>query len=279
MGRKKKILVGIVIFMILMVIILYSSLVSSKTIKSLLHVDSGDVEVNGKKVTKDITLNEGDLIETLGNGVATLILYESVIINVDPNTKITLDELSKKYPKISQEGGETWNKFTKMLGVVSYDNQIGNSIASVRATFFGFKEDKIIVGEGKVVFSFNDATYNVDEFNVIENVDGRIIQRKATKQELYEIKIRMEKSIESLKYLRSLEIYKKTLLVSVIKSTQGLTDEDIQRNLGDVDNELLDIDELAEKSPIKIESIEKIVAITKSIQQMKESIKKIDSQL
>ena|SRR3989304_827559 len=120
MGIGKKILLVIGIILLVVIIVgvgIYFSITSSNIISAQIHIESGKVLVNGNELVGDSTLKEGDIIETKEDGKATVILYESVIINLDSNTKVTLDSLVKENPRISQEGGETWNKFTKLSGV------------------------------------------------------------------------------------------------------------------------------------------------------------------
>jgi len=81
---------------------MYMSLVSSKMIKAQLNVEQGSVLVNGESVSGEaIILKQGDIIETSGNGLATVILYESIVINLESGTKINIDDLSKDNPVIS----------------------------------------------------------------------------------------------------------------------------------------------------------------------------------
>ena len=53
------------------------------------------VLLKGKFTEKLHSLKQGDSIETSANAKATVILYESVVITLDPNTIITLDDLGK----------------------------------------------------------------------------------------------------------------------------------------------------------------------------------------
>jgi len=269
---KILIVIGIlVLLLVLGLVYAYTSITSSKTVAAQLHVESGQVLVNDKIASEKVLLKKGDVIETK-DGEATVILYESVIISLDPNTKITLEDLTREHPVVNQEGGETWNKFTNVLGVEDYTIKAGNSVASVRGTAFGITEDKIIVGEGEVDYSVDEEEFRVIEDEVVELVGDKPVERKANPEELEMIKQNMEETIKELKYIRELEIEKQGFLVDKIKAQFELTDEDIRQTLEDADNGLVDIDELVAKSPIQIDSLQKIADITKEIRKIKEQM-------
>lgn len=252
----------------------YHDLTSSKMVKAQLHVESGIVKVNGEKVSARVLLDERDLIETT-DGLATVILYESVIINLDPNTKVTLEDLIREHPKVGQEGGTTWNKFTGLLGVEEYTIKEGNSVASVRATSFELSASKIIVGEGKVEYAIDGQQFTVTARRVVEKVDGEVIERDATPEELMRVREHMRRSIKELRYLRQLEIEKHPILVNQLKKKYDVSEEEIKQRLEEADNGVYDVDEMVEKSPIKIESAKKVAEITKVIQEINKGIKQL----
>ena len=158
---KKKIIFSIIILIFLISgVYAYYSLFKISYIPAQLHVNSGSVKVNDAFVNGNIKLKQGDIIETI-DGLATIILYESVVINLEKNTKISLQDLIKEHPKVKQEGGKTWNTFTKLSGVEDYTISEGNSVASVRATAFELSSGKIITGEGEVDYSVDNSFYIV----------------------------------------------------------------------------------------------------------------------
>ena len=254
----------------------YYSITHSKTIDAQLHVESGIVKVNGNEVNGNVLLNEGDLIETL-DGEATAILFESVIVNIYPNTKITVQELTNKHPKLEQEGGKTWNKFTGLSGVEEYSIKEGNSVASVRATAFELSSGKIITGEGEVEYVIDGKRFTVREGRVVERADGEIIERAATPEELANVKEHMQKSIEELRYLRQLEIEKHPVLAKQLKKKYYVSDMEIKQYLEEADDGMHDVDAMVEKSPVKIESVYKIAEITKAIQMINKDVKQVNS--
>jgi len=274
--NKKLIFTAIPIIIILILIFAFFSITGSKTVKAQLHATQPGITLNGEEVTGNLKLKQGDIIQTK-DAVATVILHESVIVNLGPNTKITVADLAADHPKLEQEGGKTWNKFTKLIGVEQYTISEGNSVASVRGTFFEFSEGKVLVSEGEVQVTINGKTYSVTAGKVVEKIQTvdengnpteEIVEREVTQEESAEVKEQISKSIEELKYLRDLEIEKHPTTVNTYKSMYDVTDADIKQALVDADNGEVDIDEAYEQSPVKIESVKRIADITKTIQEM-----------
>ena len=274
-SRGSKIFLGIVIAIVIALALGFFFVTGSSTVPAQLRVESGNVMVNGESVIGNVHLGQGDMIETGVNGLAAVILYESVVINLEPDTRIKIDELIKSHPKVSQEKGETWNTFTELSGVEDYTINTGNSIASVRATTFGIREGYVLGGEGETDYEFQAEIFLVAAGRVVEIAQGQATERAATQEELEKIRERMEKAIEELRHIRDLEINKKPVLYSLLKSRTGLTDQEIRQRLLDADEGLVDVDEFAEKSPIKVETIDKVVEITKAIQKIKADISRI----
>ena len=269
---KKKVLAiigGIGLALIILFAIIYSSLTSASVVTAQLHIESGSVLVNGQAAVDDVNLKEGDLIETGTDSEATVILYESLVINLEPNTKITLDDLTQAYPKIIQEKGETWNKFTKLSGVTAYSIISGNTVASVRGTAFAFSKDKIVGGEGEVEFIIDGKQFKVRENRVVEKLKDKIGERDANNEEKEMINKRTERTIRELRRLREKQIEKHPRIFNMIKSRLNMDNAQIKIFFEDADEGRVDIDEIARKSPIKLSAIDKVVKITEKIREMK----------
>src|SRR3989344_4031454 len=144
------VLSGVLVVVLVAIGIVYFSVTGSGTVPAQLHYEIGEVYINQQKVVGDMALEESDVIESRESAKATVILHESIIIRLKPDTKISISDLSKENPQVYQESGETWNKFTRLSGVEEYSIGSGNTVASVRGTLFKFGKDKIITGEGKV---------------------------------------------------------------------------------------------------------------------------------
>ena len=284
MALGKKIGVVFLIFTLLSLVglyFVYQSLFKSSTVAAQLHVESGDVNVDNVKVDGNVKLKRGSVIETLSSGLATVILYESTLISLSENTKVKVDDLILKHPKVSQEKGKTWNKFTKVVGSEDYSIKAGNTVASVRGTGFLLTDSKVVTGEGSVDYEADGKSFVVEKYKAVEKKDGEIVERSATKDELNEISRSIERTINELKYLRQLEIDKKKFLLDQMRKMYTIRDDQIQEALDTADKGLVDIDELMKQyknkipAGISLETLDKVVAITKEIQKLNQDLDEI----
>ena len=271
---KKKawtfLIVIVVIFIILGII--YFSLVSSKTVTAQLNVESGNVLVNDLSVSGHVFLDEGDIVETSGNGRATIILYETLVVNLEPDTKININDLRKSHPQLTQEKGESWNTLAKIVGIEEYTIKSGNSVASIRGTSFIITSEKIAVLEGEVGYEIESQNYLVSKGRAVEKIDGKINERELNDEEIRKALEVKKRTMKQLKVLRERELEKHPKIVNTIKSKYDLTDEDIRNAFNDADEEILDIEEIERKSPVNIESVRKVSEITKEIIKIKQEI-------
>ncbi|MBU0467415.1 MAG: FecR family protein [Nanoarchaeota archaeon] len=267
---KKKFVIPLAVVGIILItaLIMFSSLVSSKTIEAQLSIEQGTVLVNEKIVSGGMELKQGDVIETGTNGKATVVLYESIVINLEPETIITLDELIKSNPSVSQDGGETWNQVTNLFGIDSYTIKAGNSVAAVRGTSFYLTEEKIIVDKGEVDYEIDGQKFKVTAGRVVEKIGQEVRERDAKPDESVQLNSQNERTIVQLKNLRKLEVEKHPKTVNAVKKKYGITDEDIIKIFEDADRGELDLREFQDKSPVKVDSVEKIIRITEKIREL-----------
>tara|TARA_B100001971_G_C18256434_1_gene582556 strand:- start:634 stop:1467 length:834 start_codon:yes stop_codon:yes gene_type:complete len=271
---KKKALTFLTVIVVIFIIlgIIYFSLVSSKTVAAQLNVESGNVLVNDLSVSGHVFLDEGDIVETSGNGRATIILYETLVVNLESDTKININDLRKSHPQLTQEKGESWNTLAKIVGIEEYTIKSGNSVASIRGTSFIITSEKIAVLEGEVGYEIESQNYLVSKGRAVEKIDGKINERELNDKEIRKALEVKKRTMEQLKVLRERELEKHPKIVNTIKSKYGLTDEDIRNAFNDADEEILDIEEIERKSPVNIESVKKVSEITKEIIKIKQEI-------
>lgn len=269
MKKKTKIIIAsIVAALILFVIIAYISLASSKTVVAQIDVEQGTVLVNGKVITETTHLSQEDIIETKADGLATVILYESIVINLESNTKISLDDLTKENPIVSQIAGSAFYQVTNLFGLSSYTVKSGNSVASVRGTEFSIEGDKISVGEGEVEYELDGKKFNVVGGMVVEKIDGEIKERELTQEEKERINRLRQRAIEGLRNLRQKELEKHPIILRTIKNKYDLSNSDMEEGFELADKGEIDLEEFRDKAPLDLESIEKIIQITKEIKQL-----------
>jgi ribosomal protein S4 len=275
-SKKKIILFSIIGLVFVAAIFVYFYIFSSSIVPAQVNVESGTVLVNDKPITDNVKLKQGDNIETKENSYATVILQESVVINLNPNTKISIEDLVKENLNISQEKGETWNTFTKLFGVESYTVKTGTNIASVRGTAFNLKENYLIVGEGNVSFSIDGKNLFILAGRVAEKKSGKLIERNASAEEKLKMKENMQRTIKELRFLRNKEIERNSLLLSIAEKKTGMDKQEMIEYLEtELDTGNTSVDEFLKQSPIQTDSVKKIAEITKSIQKINQEIKSL----
>lgn len=272
------------IVMSLLIIFVYLFLFRTSEIPAQLNVESVIVNLNNIPVSGNVKLSESDIIETLSSGKASVILYESVVVNLEENTKIKISDLQKAHPKIEQEKGSTWNTFTKLFGVKEYTLQSGNSVASIRGTSFSLSENKIFVGDGNVDYKYDGTTFLVDKNKVVENG----ISRKLTSQEKKQILTNYMETLDQLRFLRKKTIEENPIIIKMaikmvriekttnegdLISQRQITESEIDLLLDKVDNGELSISEIEAKAPKFIAPINKVLQLTKEIIKVKALIK------
>ncbi len=260
---KKSLIISIIVLVLLVGLgSAFMIATGSSTVKAQLHVEDGTATVNGKDVTGIVKLSEGDIIAAEGH--ATVILYESVLVSLEPGAKITLDELVNDHPQVSQQEGRSISTFTKLAGVEQYSIKTDSTVASVRGTLFAFEDGYVLTGEGSVSVAFGGEDFTVNSGRVVE--DG--VERDATNEEMASISAFLQRAIQELRFLRQQEMDKHPILVSTAKSLYGLDDAGINEKLEAADRGEINTDEAKAQSPIQLDSLDKIADITKAIQQL-----------
>jgi len=267
--------IGILALIVIIGVVFFASLTSGKVIGAMLYVDSGVVEVDSGKgwvaAQDGMELSVNDKIRTL-EGKATIVIFEGEMTRLEPNTEVSIKELSLESTTISQNSGSTWNRLTKLGGVAEYNVETPTTVATVRGTGFGLKitgnQNDLLVGEGTVNFG---AKGEVGE-PVAEGWKGTIasplVKTQLNQEEKGWVNGQMSKDIESLKKLRLELINRHGFALGIIKTIFGLTDSGIEQGLKDIDDGKTDEDEIAQKAPMKIDDLDRVVAITKEIKKL-----------
>ncbi len=267
----------IIVLLVIAGVAVYFSFFTSSTEEATLHVESGSVQVfrsnSWVSGTEGMQLKENDRIKT-GDGEASVILYESIIIALEKNTEISLKQLSESNPSVKVESGSTWHKFTKLTGVEGYDVETPTTVATVRGTEFEvdyfpeLDESQILVGEGTVDVSADGEKQQVSaDEKITRSAKNKLQKSKLTPEEKAKVQAKILKNIERLKLLREREISKNKKLIDMARSQYKFTDQDIKDALADIDIGKLDDNELIAKSPVKTASIGKIKKINDEIKK------------
>ncbi|MBW2967413.1 FecR family protein [Candidatus Woesearchaeota archaeon] len=260
----------------LLIIITLASVLGSSTRVAFLNVEDGDVQVNqgkGWKTAQDgMELDLGDAVRT-GDGSAVVILYESVLVQLDPGTEVTIEELSKDNVKIRQESGSTWNKFAAIAGIKSFEVETPTTVATVRGTEFWVDLESVGVSEGKV-----DAEVDGQKMRVNGGYKAVVGNEEPVALTPEEIQRAMEKKqmvIRHLKKLREDELNKHPTIYNLAKKLRGWTDSDVRRYMDRMDNGEYDPEQIKKQARLPAKSVDKFASISKEIQEQNEQLKQL----
>jgi hypothetical protein len=263
---------------VLIIIISLVLLLGSDTRVAFLNIEEGDVEVDTGKgwisAIDGMDLSLEDKVRTL-EGKAVVILYESILVQLDENTEISIEELSKKNVKVRQESGSTWNKFMAIAGVGGFEVETPNTVATVRGTEFWDDMESVGVAGGKVGVEIDGKITTVESgFKVM--VDGAEVLAFDDEdwQRVVEHKLII---LKHLKKLRQEEIDKHPTTYNMIKKSKGWTDADVKRYIDRLDNGEFDEDSLKEKTVLPMKSVEKFAELTKEIKKHVKALNRLKS--
>lgn len=267
---------------------IYFKCLSTSTDKAILNIKEGDVEVNTGngwvKATDGMKLSLRDSVKTLGNGMALIVLYESVMVTLEPNTEVSIKSLSEKNLVVSQNSGSTWNKFSDLAGVKTYNVETPTTVATVRGTGFNVVvsngDSEIDVGEGVV-----DVSSDGDKLEIRENMAAikkkgqKMVEEKMSPEKRMKIMKNMIQDMDNMKDLRRREIMKHKDMIEQLRVQYKFTDEQMYSYLDKIDSGEINDEELIAKAPVKLPALQKIKKMNDNIKKQRVIIEKINVQL
>jgi hypothetical protein len=281
LAKTLYIVLGVVIAIIVILAGAYFYVTGSSTRTAFLNIDSGQVQVDTgsgwQAATDGMDLGVNDKVKTL-NGEATIVLHESVIITVEPNSEVAISDLSKDSLQIEQTEGSTWNKFTGLTGVNELSVKTPTTVATVRGTEFGVEMRGVLVGEGVVEVTGDGETFLIKAGKKIVMRDGKLVEEDLTPEEKARILSKMQNTLEKMKRLRMQEIEKKQFIYEKMKAKYDITDEEVKEYLNRADNGEFDLDEVEKKSPVNVAGLKKVKELTQKIIDQKKAMAEIERQ-
>jgi hypothetical protein len=238
------------------------------------QVDTGS---GYQTATDGMKLSENDKVKTL-DGEATIVLYESVMVSLEPNTEVSIADLSRESLAVEQNEGATWNKFTGITGIDEFSVTTPTTVATVRGTEFGVDMKGVIVAEGVVEVRVNGETFRLTKEKKITLIDGQWVEEDITPEDRQMIIENMRGTLTNMKEIRWEEINKKPLIYDQLKKQYSLSDQDVREYLDRADAGEFDLDEIEANAPESIKRIEtaqKVKAMTEEIIKQTRSIKEL----
>ena len=284
-GHKILLRIGIAVVIFLITFTIVTKIVVGSTKPAYLHIESGSVEVNtgsGWQTAEDgMSLSKKDSVRTGENGEAIVILYDSSFINLEPNTEITIEQLSKSNTKVKQDSGETWNKFSKITGMSGYEVETPNTVATIRGTEFliNADEEKIIVVEGIVDYKYGNITVKIKEFE--KYIKGEKLELTAEEKNMLlerikkGIEIQKEVRANRMDRMRAVDWARKNY---VIEHGENMSKEEQLRTFLDaVDQGKVDDRKILKKIPLinKHPSAKQFIAFNDEIKEQEERLRNL----
>ena len=289
-SNGKKIVFGILAIIMLAFLgiggYIFHSLTTSKTIDGFLMNVEGEVFVtrNSNRVEgfDDLEVHKESIIETR-SGTATLVLRESIFIDIDENTEIVVAELSNKNVKVKQHSGSAWSKFTRILGVEEYEVEVPNAVATVRGTQFRVNVDddysSVMVSEGNLIYADENDELPITEFQKAEKRGSEnIAEAELDDDDVKDIIRNVKRAIINLRQLRSNEIRKHQRIAKQLIEMNNIDVSQISEHLNYLDVGGFDEEEIKSYIPVKVESIDIVFAITNDIQKELERFERLKNQ-
>lgn len=245
-------------------------LTKSGVTTAFLNVERQEVQADkgsGWQTAQDgMELKEENKVKTSETGEASLILFESAIVGIEPNSEITVGDVSKEKAHI-QQTGSTWNKFTGLNGLQTLEIETPNAVVTVRGTEFGITDDEVPVLEGKVTVKIKDGGKIVE----VEGGHKAIIQTsevvELTPEEMEALRRKSKRTLKNLIEVRARLIEKNKFVIERVKSAADVDEEELRQLMQDMDEGKYDEDILLEKTPVELDALNQFVALTKQIKK------------
>lgn len=269
---KKKL---VVLIAVIIIIVIAFFMLSSSVSAAQLYLEDGSAEVirdgESVEVSEGMDLKLNDVIKVL-SGEVTVIFFKTDVVRLDKGSEIILSNLDEEDIVFEQNTGLSWSRVTNLAGVKKYTVDTPNGVATVRGTGFGVGVDgfetSVFVDDGEVEFSIDGEKQIINANEKYVSKSGQIVKESLTEKELGFIEKNVLSDLIILKKIRRERIDDQKTLKFAIKKSQGWTEEDVDKFMEEVDRGEHDVDEVIEKSPIKLSNIQKIADLTRQIQKL-----------
>lgn len=289
---KKGLKITLIVFGILVALLLlggvfgYAYINYSPENKAILYVLSGDVQVDSGKgyapAADGMKLGEDYRIKTGTGASAKVVLFDSVIVTLDPDTEIKVEDLSKDHLSVDQSKGTTWNKFTAVTGVGEFSVRTPKTVATIRGTAFEMQMDAVLVAEGVVEVKADGEVYMLREGRKLMLEDGKFVEKEISQSDYKRLAKRMQGTLADMIGIRNQEIEKQRnkyrAITDNLMQKYEVSEEDVWSYIDSIDKGEYDVDELLAQSPVDVKPVQKIASMTKEIQKQREAIEEIEDE-
>jgi len=272
----------IIVILIIGGVVVYNLFFKTSTDTASLKSFTGTVQINRSDklflAENDLKLKENDIVVTKQASTADIILYDSVYVQVEENTEISIEKLKTNNVKLKQTTGSTWTKFLNVVGIGKFEFETPSAVATIRGTEFGVDindEEIISLLEGDLEILFDGQTHKLNPFFKFKIKNGKYEISEFTLEDKMRAVVKMRKSLVTLKNIRAKELNsRKSIIDQVIQKynlTKGLNDY-----LEDIDSGRINDRNLVQYSPIITPVIDKLLKINDEIKKINWLIKTIE---
>lgn len=266
------ILIAIIAIIGIIVLLALRSLASPMAVLNIqqgtVQIDSGNGWINAKD---GMNLNIKDSVKTGEDGKAIIVLYESVIIQMDSNTEINLEKITKENITINQTSGSTWNKFINIAGINSYSIATPTTVATVRGTGFFIRANEqssdVFVGEGEVeIIDETGRTERINQFKRLVAEKGKeFVFKELTSEQKAKMVSFINEDVGVMRNIRERQLKRNFLAMQVLKVAYNINEERLPLYLKKMDYGIIDTQQVANRSPVKGEFLDRIVKMSDTI--------------
>jgi hypothetical protein len=243
-----------------------------------IHETSGDVQVDFGKgfvpAAVDQELDEDDIVKTGADGNVIIVLYEQVIVRLEPDTAISIKELSKRDQGIKQESGTVWSKVARLSGAGTYEVNTPTTTATVRGTSLRTKVPyELIVAEGTVESAMAECTTDAcivltKQGEKVVMIDGVLTPMPLTEEEKAAIREQFAIELRVLRELRLREVYKNDMVMDYVTKRYQATPQDVADYLLDLDEGRRNEQEIRDNAPFITPNMETVFDYNREIREV-----------
>ncbi len=276
---KKKIWIPLVIVAVL--IIFAFIFFQEKEIDNIyIKVKSGEVSVlrDDKWITlsnEETNFENIDAIKT-EEGEATLIIKQSLITTIKPNTQININKISDNQIELEQQSGTTWNKLIQSKLIIetkftSFSTTKSSTLIEINQT-----AEKFTIVEGNISFQNVQESIVPIEKIIFYNENEQTISQINDAEKNIMLSF-VQEDLNNLKIIRERYFDANQNTISTIQKLTGTSDEDLELTLQDIDEGKVDDRKKIEESPISLpKTIYDVLNVNDAIKEQKTLIQSLE---
>jgi len=262
-----------IILIIVVCILTINFMLSTSITKVYVTNIQGEVMIETDTKTQTITeekiISKSNSIKTQENSKATVVIHESLILNLEPGTNIVIKNIDKAQLEIDITQGEVW---AINLGI--------NDVQSIKyitenyeiTTFDGqlkITPEKVEVFDGIIELLAYDQWYEGNRWDILILQNTTVESQERDETQTNQMIISAEEMLEQIINIRIREIQKITKHRFLLKSIYRTDIAELNDYINKLDNDHT----LTQKAPLQTDAMQRSILLTKKISEQKSLIK------